>query len=79
MGTKTISIMDDAYNLLRALKSKDESFSDEIRRIASSREGIMDLAGAWNDLSKEEAENIKKSIRKMRETGRLASLFKEKK
>ncbi len=71
--------MDDAYDLLRALKSKDESFSDEIRRIASSREGIMDLAGAWSDLSQEEAKYIKKNIQKMRETGRLASLFKEKK
>ena len=30
---KTITIMDDAYILLKKLKKKDESFSDVIRRV----------------------------------------------
>ena len=34
---KTITIMDDAYEALKRLKKKDESFSDIIRRVGKEK------------------------------------------
>ena len=49
--TKVISLSDDAYHDLKALKSKDESFSDIVRVLAHEvkRKKILELAGAWRD------------------------------
>lgn len=44
MGTKTISLADDAYEALQALKRPGESFSDAVRRLARRR-SLTDLAG----------------------------------
>jgi len=66
MATKTISIMDDVYELLKALKSPEESFSDEIRRLTTVKGSILDFAGAWNELSDKEAEKMKIRIRERR-------------
>ena len=53
MGTKTISLEDSAYELLRAAKRPGESFSEAIRRILAGREpsfsdfrGLIDRRGA---------------------------------
>ena len=67
MGTKTITIMDDAYELLARNKKKDESFSDVVRREFSKKGSILDLAGAWSDLSDKDALEMEKSIKKSRE------------
>ena len=47
--TKVISLSDEAYNDLKALKSKDESFSDIVRQLAqkAKQKKMMDLAGSW--------------------------------
>tara|TARA_Y100000310_G_scaffold213377_1_gene214331 strand:+ start:146 stop:391 length:246 start_codon:yes stop_codon:yes gene_type:complete len=67
MGTKTISIMDDVYELLARHKRAGESFSDEIRREFAKKGNIMEFAGAWKGLvSDEEAEQMKKRIREIR-------------
>ena len=62
MGTKTISIMDDAYGLLTALKRSDESFSDEIRRLATAQGSIMEFASAWKDIPEVKIEHMKERI-----------------
>ena len=59
MGTKTISIMDDAYKILLRNKMKDESFSEVIRRHFSRKQSLMQFAGAWRDVSDEERKNKK--------------------
>ncbi len=64
MGTKTISIMDDAYEILLKAKRKDESFSDVIRRM-SAKKDITKYIGAWN-MSDSEAEDIKNIIKDLR-------------
>ncbi len=75
MGTKTISVMDDAYELLVAVKAPDESFSDEIRRLVKSKSSIMDFAGAWKGLSEEDAKKMKARItERRRERNRLDEL-----
>ena len=67
MGTKTITIMNDVYELLARNKRKDESFSDMLRKEYSKKGSILDLAGAWSDLSDKDAMEMEKAIKKSRE------------
>jgi len=67
MVTKTITVTKNAYEHLKALKRPEESFSQEIERIVSGKEDIMQFAGALSFLSDAEVEDIKASIKKMRE------------
>lgn len=62
MGTKTISIMDDVYELLVRNKGPNESFSEELRRIVPKKGNIMECAGLWADLSDKEVDEMKKNI-----------------
>ncbi len=45
MGVKTITITEEAYNLLKSVKRKDESFSDVIKRLVENKGKIMDNFG----------------------------------
>jgi len=65
MATKTISIMDDAYELLKSSKARDESFSDVIRKLATKKNNIMKFAGALS-ISDNEAKEIKNIIEDLR-------------
>lgn len=47
MGTKTISILDEAYDSLKREKEKDESFSDVILRLANKKGSIRESLGKW--------------------------------
>ena len=68
--------MDDAYAILKAHKAPGESFSDEIRRLVQEKGSILDLAGAWKNITDEEAEKMKKAIREMRKGNRFEELKK---
>jgi predicted CopG family antitoxin len=51
MATKTISIMDDAYERLLRVKLKDESFSDVVRRLTEKKKGdLLKYAGILSHL-----------------------------
>ena len=65
MGTKTISIMDDVYELLITNKVGNESFSEEIRRVFSKRKSkkLIDYFGI---LSKKEGNDMMKALEKSR-------------
>lgn len=63
MATKTITITEDAYERLNALKENQESFSEAIRRLTSKIK-LSDFAGILNN---EEARNMKERIRNLRE------------
>ena len=77
MGTKTISIMDDVYGMLKVLKAPDESFSDEIRRLAKTKGSLMEFAGAWSDLPEETARLMKARIKNRRnDRSRLSEINK---
>lgn len=67
MGTKTITIMDDAYELLARNKRKDESFSDVVRREFSKKGSIIDCAGILSDLTDKQVEEMENAIKKSRE------------
>lgn len=66
MGTKTITLMDDAYERLKSLKGPEESFSDIIRRLTSEKGNILEFAGAWKNLSEKEGEDLKRKIMEAR-------------
>ena len=58
--------MEDAYNLLATRKSKNESFSEVIRKMASGKQNIMRLAGVWGDMADKDAEKMKRGIDNLR-------------
>lgn len=65
MATKTISIKEEAYNRLKTIKEKKESFSDVILRITSLKKPkISDFYGIF---SKKEGNELINNIKKARE------------
>ncbi len=65
MGTKTISIMDDVYDMLIKNKLEEESFSEEIRRIISKK-NTRPLKDFFGVISEEEGDYIVKNLEKKR-------------
>ena len=66
MVTKTLTITKDSYERLKMLKKPDESFSKVIKRITEDKQDIMRFAGILSDLSDEDVEEMKQSIRELR-------------
>ncbi|MBI4170280.1 MAG: antitoxin VapB family protein [Candidatus Aenigmarchaeota archaeon] len=62
MATKTITVTESAYEALKSLKEKNESFSETILRVAK-RKPLSAFYGAW---SKETADKVEKHIRETR-------------
>lgn len=69
MATKTISIRDDVYTLLKNLKKEEESFSDVIKKLVRKKSNLSDYFGGLKD-SKILSE-IEKDSKKIREAARI--------
>jgi len=67
MATKTLTITENAYNLLSGAKLKDESFSEEIIRLFSNkrRRPLSDFFGIISD---EEGQGMLNDLKKHKET-----------
>ena len=64
MGSKTISVDDEAYDLLKTAKQPDESFSDVVKRtLGASRPRLSALAGLLSD---KEGADLARAVKKMR-------------
>lgn len=50
MATKNITVTEDAYERLKALKRDDESFSDTINRLTENS-GVMEYAGSCSGIT----------------------------
>ncbi len=79
MGSRNISISDEAYHKLRDIKMKNESFTDVINRL-TNKTSILELKGL---LSSGEADSILNSIKESRKLSRkrlgsVASEFNKK-
>lgn len=71
MGSKTISLDDEAYRLLKAAKLPDESFSEVVKRtLGATRPKIMDLVGL---LSETEGKAVAGTVRRLRKADRGTS------
>ncbi|MEM2131412.1 MAG: antitoxin VapB family protein [Candidatus Woesearchaeota archaeon] len=68
--TKVISLSDDAYELLKSLKDKGESFSEVVRKIANRKKHLYEFAGILKDQN-EEWEKISKIIYEDRKRSKL--------
>lgn len=66
MATKTLTITEDAYERLAAVKEGNESFSEAIVK-HFPRHSLMEIAGI---LSHDEAENLRRSIADSRKKSR---------
>ncbi len=75
MGTKNISISEEAYQRLAALKQPNESFTQVINRLTKKR-SILELAGT---LTNQEAAEIQENIKKLRQesTNRITATINE--
>ena len=65
MGTKTIAISDEAYQMLKALKGSGESFTDVIERM-TRKSSVLELAGA---LSKGEVATVERRVKGVKKRG----------
>jgi len=50
MGTKSLTVTEEAYERLRALKREDESFTDTILRLTDREADVMAGFGAMADV-----------------------------
>lgn len=69
MVVKTITVTEEAYKALAGDKNTNESFSEVILRTHKKKGNVDDIikfAGAWSDMSDEEANKLKKHIEGMR-------------
>src|SRR5437867_13384637 len=53
MPVKTVTLSEDAYAALAALKGEGESFSEVVRRLARTGRSLLEFAGAWKDFPSE--------------------------
>jgi predicted CopG family antitoxin len=65
MGTKTISLADDAYEKLKSHKREGESFSDVVRRLAGGVT-LSEYYGVLDEATADELEGIVESRRESR-------------
>lgn len=50
MGTKSLTITEEAYERLRAHKREDESFTETILRLTGAEEDVLKGFGAMSDV-----------------------------
>ncbi|MGI0148465.1 MAG: antitoxin VapB family protein [Thermoplasmata archaeon] len=56
MSVKTVTLSEDAYKALAALKREGESFSDVVRRLALGNRSLLEFAGDWKGVPAEKME-----------------------
>ncbi len=54
MSVKTVTLSEDAYAALAALKKQGESFSDVVRRLARGNRSLLEFAGDWKAIPADE-------------------------
>lgn len=68
MATKTISIREDVYNMLKNLKKGEESFSDVIDKLTKRKSGVREYFGVLK--GSRALDDVEEDCRKMRAAAR---------
>jgi predicted CopG family antitoxin len=63
MAVKTVTLAEDAYDALAALKNEGESFSEVVRRLAGSQVLLTSFAGAWIGAPERKIEEVRRFLR----------------
>ncbi len=70
---RAIMVSDEVYKELTALKKPGESYTKVIHKFIhpqKQKKNFMDFAGAWSFMSDKDADDMKKTIRKLRKRKR---------
>lgn len=67
MSSKNISLKEETYELISREKLPGESFSDTIERLVKRRGKLMDAVDSWDEVDKDEIDEIEENIEKARE------------
>ncbi len=67
MVSKTISVTEDVYNLLKKMKLPHESFGDTIERLCKNFSTVnllnwFETSGGWKDMSETEEQDLEQVI-----------------
>ncbi len=62
---KTITITEDAYEIVKGMKKEGESFSELFKRVGGRRLKVNDIIGVLN-YDKNEFEDLKKRVQEVR-------------
>ncbi len=71
MTTKTISIKEDVYDLLKSIKRKNESFSDLLKRLTIKQNSFKILEKIAGTMDLGNTNELIDDIRKKRENWRV--------
>jgi predicted CopG family antitoxin len=63
MAVKTVTLSEDAYNALAALKREGESFSEVVRRLTGSQVLLSSFAGAWIGAPESKVQEVRHYLR----------------
>jgi len=70
MGTKTIALDREAYELLKNRRRPGETFSDVVKRIARNRRPLSAYAGIWKTMSQSDLRKIERAVARGRQLDR---------
>ncbi|MGM0405782.1 MAG: antitoxin VapB family protein [Thermoplasmatota archaeon] len=66
MTSKNVSLKEETYELISREKLPGESFSDTIERLVKRRGKLMDAVKSWDEVDKDEVDEIEENIEKAR-------------
>ena len=58
MNTKTVALDAEAYLSLRQHRRPGETFSETIKRLTGRKKSLLDFAGIWKDMPKEDLAKV---------------------
>ena len=70
MGSKTIAVDEEAYEVLRSQKRPGETFSEVVKRLGPRKRPLTDFIGIWKDMPEADLRRIENYVRRGRQLDR---------